>query len=117
MWLKPDAPNISPLCAVLSVSENLHWDFLLVSTARTTFVELKNSGVDTINNFVYGTTTHFSAFGSGSVQLDSDKDGVGDNADTNDNNYGPIPSINVPNTKTQIGWLSRSRLCVASPTR
>lgn len=34
---------------------------------------------------------------------DSDKDGVGDNADPNDNNKGPVPSINVTDTKTQIG--------------
>jgi len=43
--------------------------------------ELPKSGVDTVNNFIYGTTTHFSPFGGGSVEMDTDNDGVSDATD------------------------------------
>jgi len=43
---------------------------------------MTNSGVDTVNNIVYGDTTHFSAFGTGGLQEDTDSDEV---ADINDN--------------------------------
>ena len=35
--------------------------------------------------------------------MDSDRDGLGDNADPNDTNHGPIPIINISDTKVCVG--------------
>ena len=35
--------------------------------------------------------------------MDSDSDGVGDNADPDDTNHGPIPLINIDDTKVRVG--------------
>lgn len=44
--------------------------------------ESKDTGVDKVNNFVYGTTTSFSSYGTAGTVKDYDNDGI---ADSNDN--------------------------------
>lgn len=43
-----------------------------------TLIALANSGVDTVNNYVYGATTTFSSYGAGGNITDSDNDEIAD---------------------------------------
>jgi len=48
------------------------------NTTNQSWEELDNSGVNQVKNYVHGRAYHFSEFGGGSVQLDSDNDTVFD---------------------------------------